>query len=279
MKAMIFDIRRGSCTDGPGIRSVVFFKGCGMRCRWCHNPEGQYGAPQLMFYAEKCIGCGQCRKTCPNRLEFCTACGACAQTCPAEARKMCGKSLTLDEVLGAVIKDRAFYSRSGGGVTFSGGECMLQIDFLEAVLKECKKLGIHTAVDTAGFVRWENFERILPETDLFLYDVKCADDRLHIEGTGVSNRLILENLRKLSEAGKDIIVRIPVIGGFNDNPEEMERIAELLKDIRHSGAELLPYHAIGADKYGALHREEPHFLVPSEKKMQEFRGIFAGRKP
>ena len=195
--ANIFDIQRNSFVDGPGIRTTVFFKGCNLHCTWCHNPESQSAKPEMMFYKNKCTGCGKCREKCPNALEKCELCGKCTIYCPHDAREICGKEYTVDEVLKEILKDKTFYDNSGGGVTFSGGECMLQIDFLEEILKECKKNGIHTAVDTAGHVPFEFFERIIPYTDLFLYDVKCFDSDKHRQYTGVENQLILKNLKRL----------------------------------------------------------------------------------
>ena len=179
MKATIFDIERGSFVDGPGIRTTVFFKGCNLRCAWCHNPESQAKAPQMAFFKNRCIGCGKCAEKCPHSLGSCELCGKCVIYCPQSAREIYGKEYALDEVLGEILKDTDFYASSGGGVTFSGGECMLQIDFLEELLKKCKESKIHTAVDTAGLVPYEYFKRIIPYTDLFLYDVKCFERETH----------------------------------------------------------------------------------------------------
>ena len=272
-KAMIFDIQRNSFVDGPGIRTTVFFKGCNLRCKWCHNPESQSFEKQMMFYKDKCTGCGKCREVCPNHLQSCDFCGKCELYCPAEARKICGREYTSNEVLAEVIKDKAFYENSGGGVTFSGGECMLQLDFLCEILKKCKAAGIHTAVDTAGNVPWESFEKILPFTDLFLYDIKAFGAELHRKGTGVSNELILENLKNLSGRA-DIIVRIPVIGGYNDNDEEIRQIADFLKQIKIIKAELLPYHAMGEHKYTALGRNTESFNVPNKNFMDRSQQLF-----
>ena len=272
-KAMIFDIQRNSFVDGPGIRTTVFFKGCNLRCKWCHNPESQSFEKQMMFYKDKCTGCGKCREVCPNHLQSCDFCGKCELYCPAEARKICGREYTSDEVLAEVIKDKAFYDNSGGGVTFSGGECMLQLDFLCEILKKCKSEGIHTAVDTAGNVPWKSFEKILPFTDLFLYDIKAFGAELHRKGTGVSNELILENLKNLSGRA-DIIVRIPVIGGYNDNDEEIRQIADFLKQIKIIKAELLPYHAMGEHKYTALGRNTESFNVPNKNFMDRSQQLF-----
>ena len=272
-KAMIFDIQRNSFVDGPGIRTTVFFKGCNLRCKWCHNPESQSFEKQMMFYKDKCTGCGKCREVCPNHLKKCDFCGKCELYCPADARKVCGREYTSDEVFAEVIKDKAFYDNSGGGVTFSGGECMLQLDFLCEILEKCKAAGIHTAVDTAGNVPWESFEKILPFTDLFLYDIKAFGAELHRKGTGVSNELILENLKNLSGRA-DVIVRIPVIGGYNDNDEEIRQIVDFLKQIKIIKAELLPYHAMGEHKYTALGRNPESFNVPNKNFMNRSQQSF-----
>ena len=199
MKATIFDIERNSHVDGPGIRTIVFFKGCNLRCTWCHNPESQSGKQQMMFYKDKCKGCGKCKEFCPNHLENCDLCGNCTFYCPVDARKVCGKEYAVDEVFAEIIKDKSYYDNSGGGVTFSGGECMLQIDFLAEILKKCKENGIHTAVDTAGHIPFERFEKILPHTDLFLYEIKMFDSEMHKKYVGVDNELILENLKKMQQ--------------------------------------------------------------------------------
>ncbi|MDO5311742.1 MAG: glycyl-radical enzyme activating protein, partial [Clostridia bacterium] len=162
MKAMIFDIQRNSFVDGPGIRTTVFLKGCNLRCKWCHNPESHSSLPQMMYYKNKCTGCGKCREVCPYNLTRCDLCGKCTIYCPHDARRICGREYSVDEVFDEVIKDKIFYETSGGGVTFSGGECMLQIDFLTEILKLCKENGIHTAVDTAGNVPFESFEKVIP---------------------------------------------------------------------------------------------------------------------
>ena len=169
IKATIFDIVRGSYVDGPGIRTTVFFKGCNLKCKWCHNPESQSPKKQVLFYKDKCTGCGTCKVVCPYNFNECDFCGKCALLCPNNAREICGKEYTVEEVLTEILKDKDYYCKTGG-VTFSGGECMLQIDFLLEILKQCKQNGIHTAVDTAGNVPWDNFQRIIPYVDLFLYD-------------------------------------------------------------------------------------------------------------
>lgn len=273
--ATIFDIQRASMVDGPGIRTTVFFKGCNLKCKWCHNPESQKFQPQLLFYKNKCTGCGKCAEVCPHHLQKCDLCGKCELYCPNDARKVCGKSRTAEELLKEVAKDKVFYDTSGGGVTFSGGECMLQPEVLLELLQLCKENGIQTAVDTAGCVAWEYFERIMPYTDLFLYDMKCFSEELHIQGTGVSNKLILENLKRLSaEFAGDIIVRIPVIGGFNDGEEEIHAMAKFLKALKIKEVELLPYHKMGEHKYEAADMKFTEYTVPDKEKMEAYKRLF-----
>ena len=278
--ATIFDIQRNSYVDGPGIRTTVFFKGCNLRCAWCHNPESQSAIPQMMFYKNKCTGCGKCKEKCPNNLEKCELCGICTLHCPQNAREICGKKYTVGEVMGEILKDKIFYENSGGGVTFSGGECMLRIDFLEAILKECKKNGINTAVDTAGHVPFEDFERILPYTDLFLYDVKCFDSKKHQEYTGKGNELIFENLAGLLRTDKKVWVRIPVIPTVNDSVEEMTAIRKMLDSFGHPDkVELLPYHSMGDHKYEAIGTKAQGFSVPSKERISELDRIFCKSCP
>ena len=266
MKALIFDIQRNSYVDGPGIRTTVFFKGCNLRCKWCHNPESQSFEKQIMFYKDKCIGCGRCKDLTVDDADF---------ICYNDAKEICGREYTVNEVFDEIVKDKAYYETSGGGVTFSGGECMLQIDFLAEILKKCKTNCLHTAVDTAGNVKWESFEKILPYTDLILYDIKSFTENLHIEGTGVSNRLILENLKKLSESfNGDIIIRIPVITGFNNEIKEMQKIANFLKHIRINMVELLPYHKMGEHKYEALNIHSESYDVPADIQIRNYKDLF-----
>ena len=275
-KAMIFDIERNSYVDGPGIRTTVFFKGCNLSCAWCHNPESQSPHKQMMIHKDQCVGCGKCREVCPNHLESCDFCGRCTLFCPHDVREICGKEYGVDEVLATVKKDRAYYENSGGGVTASGGECMLQIDFLEEFLRGCKGEGISTAVDTAGHVPFAFFERILPYTDLFRYDVKHMDPAAHKRYVGVDNALILENLGRLLSRGAPIWVRVPVIGGVNDTLEHMRAVRAFLDAHgKPQKVELLPYHAMGEHKYASLAREVQAFSVPSEEKMAELRNAFA----
>jgi glycyl-radical enzyme activating protein len=287
-EGLIFNIQRSSIHDGPGIRTTVFFKGCSLRCRWCHNPESLHLKPDLLFYPDKCISCFRCLPLCPegchektvsghrfNR-ESCRNCGACAEVCPAEALQLAGKKVTSREVAEEVVRDLPFYRSSGGGVTLSGGEPLLQPAFAEDILTECRNRGIHTAVDTAGNVSWKHFQKILPVTGLFLYDMKAGREETHRSLTGSSNRRIIENLTLLSESGANIIIRIPIIPGYNDVPGEMERIAENLINIKINEVELLPYHRLGGGKYQSLGITEPGLDTdtPAPERIAEIRSLF-----
>lgn len=277
MNGKIFDIQRGSLVDGDGVRTTIFLKGCNLKCKWCHNPEGISKETQLIIYKDKCKNCGICKEVCPNALTECSRCGRCQDFCSNGARELCGKEYTVDEVVNIVLKDRAYYEKSGGGATFSGGECMLQIDFLANALRKLKEKGIDTAVDTAGNVPWEYFEKILPFVDTFLYDIKCVYEPLHIEGTGVSSKTAVTNLIKLVRNfyGK-IRVRVPVIEGFNATDTEMERISGLLKGLGIFDVELLPYHNMGKHKYEGLDMEFTEYGTPSPEKMERYRNLFKG---
>ena len=271
MKATIFEIQRTSFVDGPGIRTTVFFKGCNMKCKWCHNPESQQPQPQLMYYKNKCTGCGKCMEVCPFNLKKCELCGECVKHCPYEARKICGREYTIDEIFTEVSKDKLFYDTSGGGVTFSGGECMLQIDFLAEILKKCKSAGLHTAVDTAGNVPWDYFEKILPYTDLFLYDIKAVDSEIHKNFTGVSNNLILNNLTGLFARTANIRIRIPIIPGVNDTTAETRNIKKFLSEYKPLEIELLPYHSMGEHKYDALNMKMTNFKMPPQSAIDKLK--------
>lgn len=270
---MIFDIVRGSFVDGPGIRTTVFFKGCNLNCAWCHNPESKSGKTQRLFYADKCVGCGACKRVCPSP-DRCTLCGKCADVCSKSAISICGRKYTAAEVVKEIVKDKAFYGDTGGA-TFSGGECMLQTDFLLEILKLCKENDIHTAVDTAGNLPFEAFEKILPYTDMFLYDVKAMDGAIHKKYTGVDNTLILENLARLLKIGKRMWVRIPTILGVNATVENMKAVKGFLeKNGKAEKVELLPYHAMGENKSRALGQETVTFTEPDKELLSSLRAIF-----
>jgi len=240
MKATIFEIKRFAVHDGDGIRTTVFFKGCPLRCVWCHNPEGLISAPQIAHYAHKCIGCGECKKE-----------GFTPEDCLGEAQILYGKEMTVEELLPALFEDRDFYENSGGGVTLSGGECLMQADFCAELLMRLKESGIHTAVDTCGFVTRSALDMVIPYTDVFLYDVKAYDEDIHIRCTGVSNKLILENLEYLDSLGKEIEIRIPYVPDYNDG--QIEKIARFLAPLKNvTKIRVLPYHNYAESKYEAL---------------------------
>jgi len=264
---MIFDIQRFSVHDGPGIRTTVFMKGCPLRCRWCHNPEGLSGMPQLQFFEDECIGCVRCQKR--DKLSD-------AYACPTGALKVCGKEMTEDEVIAEIMKDRVFYKKDGG-ITFSGGECLMQIDFAVEVLVRAKELGLHTAIDTSGYIQREALEKTLDVCDLYLYDIKCIDPVLHKEYTGVDNSIIKDNLRFLSDKGKEIWVRVPVIPDFNNSEKEMGAIADLVSSLPSVGqVTLMPYHTLGASKYKTLGLEYSYDTEKriSESELYSFESIF-----
>lgn len=274
MDASVFNIQHLSFVDGPGIRTTVFFKGCNLRCLWCHNPESQSFERQRLVYEKKCKHCGRCKEACPNHLEKCDLCGKCVGVCLNDAIEICGRTETKEALLSEIEKDRIYYETSGGGVTFSGGECMLQIEPLFDTLKLCKEKGIHTAVDTAGNVPWDYFEKIIPCTDMFLYDIKAMDSSLHKRNTGVGNELILDNLTRLLKSGKRVWVRIPVIPGVNDTEEEMLRVKTFFESSGYpEKTELLPYHKMGENKYEMLGIELHKFEVPSKEHISKLSKI------
>ena len=262
-RATIFAIKRFAVHDGTGIRTTVFFKGCPLRCIWCHNPEGLSGAPALAFYGEKCLNCFECVKYCRSgahrrqdgkhilERSRCVECGECAAHCPGEALRFYPRSVTCDEILPELLSDRSFYLETGGGVTLSGGEALLQADFCAELLQRLKAEGIGTAVDTCGGVSREAIERVLPYTDIFLYDVKAAADETHRRLTGCGNELILSNLHYLSEKNIPVEIRIPLVPECNGG--EIPAIAEILRPMKNiTGVRVLPYHNYAANKYVSL---------------------------
>jgi pyruvate formate lyase activating enzyme len=267
---IVFDIKKFSLHDGPGIRTTVFFKGCGLRCWWCHNPESQRPRPELLLRPELCIQCGACLVECPQGAvrrngeqyvtdrERCDRCGSCVAVCTADAREMVGREMTVEQVMAEVLTDMVFYDESGGGVTFSGGEPLLQGDFLLDLLRACKAYDLHTVVDTCGFARTETFDRVRPYVDLFLYDLKLMDDRRHREVTGASNGLILDNLRRLAECHHPVVLRVPIIPQINDDEENLRQIGALVRSLPNiKQVDILAYHTLGIDKYERLNSPNP----------------------
>ncbi|MDL2236947.1 glycyl-radical enzyme activating protein [Christensenellaceae bacterium OttesenSCG-928-K19] len=273
-KGKIFDIQRYSTHDGPGIRTVVFLKGCPLRCAWCSNPESQKPGMTIMFQPSRCIGCKKCEQACPNGIklgeqgvaEGCTLCGDCARACPSGALEIKGEEKTIAEIMDEVDRDASFYNSSGGGVTISGGEPLMQADFAVALADEVKRSGYHLAIETTGFAPWENARQVFEKIDLILYDVKHMDDAMHKEYTGVSNSLILENLEKAAKEGFHIIVRVPLIKGFNATDENMGALADKMKELGLREIDLLPYHTFGESKYKQMRRE---YTFKGEKPPQE----------
>ena len=287
-KGFVFDIKKFAVDDGPGIRTTIFLKGCPLRCQWCHNPEGQSSVSELMYRDKKCVRCNECVSVCPNQAfssgrsklgidrSACSLCGLCAVRCPSGALSLVGREVSVQEVMTEVGKDAAFYEESGGGVTLSGGEPLWQIGFTSAVLRECKSRGIRTAVDTCGYGSSNAIRRIRDSVDLFLYDLKIMDDAKHRKYTGKSNKQILRNFETLANHGNELLVRLPLIPGVNDDRKNIQMTADFVLKNGVKRVCLLPYHRIGVEKYRSLGKR--YFLnsvrTPSEQKMNHIKARF-----
>lgn len=276
-EGLIFHIKRYAIHDGPGIRTTVFFKGCPLHCWWCHNPEGQSFSRELMVWPDRCIKCQTCISACPNSAislsgssivterDKCKACGVCTAKCPANAREIVGKTMSADEVMKEVEKDREFYGESGG-LTASGGEPLAQSVFLHALLNKCKAAGIRTTVDTSGYAEKKTLAKISSKVDLFLYDVKMMDSKKHKLHTGVSNKLIIENLKMLNKLGKQLIIRFPLIPRVNSAEVDITSMCELVSGLKNvERVSILPYHGLGVDKAKRLGKASRVYAKPSDR--------------
>ena len=279
--AKVFNIQRYSIHDGPGIRTTVFFKGCPLKCLWCHNPESQKFDSEIMIYKDRCISCGYCNTTCKNNAiddnKKCVICEECAEICPTNARSLVGKEMSIDEIIKEVEKDRIFFDQSKGGVTLSGGEPLSQGEFLKDLVKKLKDKKIDVTIDTSGYSKWDIIKEINPYVDLFLYDLKIINDEKHKEYTGVSNEIILDNFKKLSNIAKDIIIRIPIIPTLNNSEEDIKDFIDFLKEVKNFNyIDLLPYHNISMEKYKRLNLkyEIEHIEKPTKEQMESIREKF-----
>ena len=259
-RGTVFNIQRFSTSDGTGIRTTVFLKGCPLKCVWCHNPESHSASPQNFYRAELCISCGICAEVCERKAHsfvdnehilnrsICNACGCCAENCPANALELCGEIKAVEEIIETALRDKQFYEQSGGGITFSGGEPLMQYDFLLELLKSAKEQGLHTAIETSGYSE-KDLLRLNEYTDLWLFDIKLFDEEDHKKYTGVSNEIIFKNLRLLDEAGANIILRCPIIPDINFKKEHFESIGKLATDLKNvKEIHLEPYHPLGISK-------------------------------
>lgn len=289
---LIFDIQKFSVHDGPGIRTIVFFKGCPLRCQWCANPESHEFEPQLLLYPTKCIGCGKCVTVCEfgcfslndnkevvfNRTK-CIQCCKCSKTCYAESRRQSGKAMTIEEIIKEVDKDMVFYKNSGGGITFSGGEAMCFPEVVYELAKYYKDKGVSTAIETCGCVDWENYEKVLTYMDLVMFDLKIIDNEKHIIYTGGSNKQILENMKMISKI-VNTIVRIPIIPTINDSKKEIDDFGKFISEMKGNinTIHILPYHNLGINKYHSLGKKYllEDLEVPSEEHMDEIKAHLEG---
>ncbi len=281
MKGLVFDIQRYSIHDGPGIRTVVFLKGCPLRCLWCSNPESQKDTIELEFRASLCELNGLCIQACPQtaihpdtqvnparKIDFsrCDLCGDCVRICPTGALHFIGREMTGEQVFQEIQKDLSFYRKSGGGVTLSGGEPFAQPDFSLEILQRCFQRNIHTAVETSGQVDWDVLQKALPFTGLFLYDLKHLNTHTHLEYTAVPNELIMSNLYSLVDSGARIILRIPLVPGFNMDDDHLQAVGDLAARLEIEGVHLMPFHQFGKDKYTRLCRP---YLFEDQKGLQD----------
>ncbi len=283
LSGWIFDIQRYSIHDGPGIRTLVFLKGCPLRCPWCANPESQLPKRELRFVENLCKKCDLCVQTCPVKAiqrkdllleidrDVCTACGKCSDVCPSKAISLVGERKTVSEIIEVIEKDRVFFDNSGGGMTLSGGEPLSQHEFAAAIMQISQEKGFHTAIETTGYQDWTLAKPIFAHSDLILFDIKLMDPVRHEEIIGVSNELILSNARKIAGMGKNMIIRIPVIPGYNDDLENLDQTLSFAESIGVYEVHLLPYHRLGQQKYRQFGR--PYMLEATEPPSRETVGV------
>jgi len=286
-EGIIFNIQRYSIHDGPGIRTTVFLKGCPLRCKWCSNPESINPFPELFLRQERCDQCGQCLDICiPKAISYdndtiqikrvdCNLCMKCIEVCPLNVINSIGKKTSINEIISEVMQDELFYNNSGGGVTISGGEPLFQLEFTLNLLKEFKKKALHTTIDTTGYAKSEDLDKILPYTDLILFDIKHLNPEIHQKGTGVANDLILKNFKTCLKRGMKIWVRVPIIPDFNDSSQYIAKLAKYLSEEPVEKISLLKYHEWGKHKYKYLDRVYPlkdtNFI--SDVQIQDFKNI------
>ena len=285
MKANIFEVKHFAVHDGPGIRTTVFFKGCPLKCVWCHNPEGISANKQLGFIEHKCVNCGACAAVCPTGAHSmrdgihqferskCELCEKCIGACHSNALLTYGREIDIDSLISELMEDIDFYESSNGGVTLSGGECLLQADFCAELLKALKEKGIHTAVDTCGYVNKEALDKVMKYTDLFLYDIKAIDEDVHLKCTGRPNKLILENLQYIDANDKAIEIRYPYVPQYNC--DQAKKIVEFVKTLKNvSGVKVLPYHNYAATKYKSLSLDNTlPAILPTDEQIEEVNGL------
>lgn len=280
LKKSIFDISRGSLHDGRGIRTVVYLKGCTMRCLWCHNPEGLSPEPQIMLSLTRCVSCGLCASVCGCHVvtkdahifdrQKCIVCGKCAEVCPTNALELCGREMSADEIMNEILKDRHYYVSSSGGVTFSGGECLMKREFMTDMLGSCSDKKISVTIETSLKVPWGNIEAAIPFTEAFYADIKHMDSRMHEKYTGCGNGLLLCNFVKLCKIHDNVTVRIPLIPGVNDDTENLIRTARFAKENGAAGVELLKYNPFGDAKYIRIGQQFRSFAAdPQENSVME----------
>lgn len=282
VEGLILNIQKFCINDGPGIRTTVFFKGCALRCEWCHNPESQKKSPELLFSSDKCVNCRKCETVCENKVhifennhillrENCVACKKCEAVCPKNAIEIAGRKVTADEVINTVLSDKEFFEDSGGGLTLSGGEPFMQYDFMMELLKKAKEKSLNICLETCGYIDLEKILRAAEYVDIFLFDYKLTDSELHKKFTGVGNEKILDNLRLLNDNGSKIILRCPIIPGVNDNEEHFKGIGDIAEElINVIGIEIAPYHELGLSKSERLGENINIFTVPAKETVCDY---------